>query len=328
MRLWYLIAIQLAFAPAALADDLETRGTPKRAAPPKTGVVEPLIVRSAPEDDTPITLVSIDNRLGDVEIEGHDKNEIVIIGVKRAPDAEALERLKVALITHPDGSVEISTALKAAQEQARPIAAGTVRLDLVVRAPRDARVEAKLWNGRAVVSRVDNGADLSVNEGSIDIRQVSGKIRTKTARGEQQFTEVVDATIDALSVDGDLELDTITGEELEATVHEGRFVGRNIRVERAFVRTTKGDIVFEGGFSPGGVYRIASYRGDIEIKLKTNTALRVRAQSRTGIVSLPASYRAKADIDTGTVTGSYGGSKEGAQVSLRTKTGNITVVNF
>ena len=300
----------------------------------KTGVVEQDIVRSAPDDGKEISLVDIDNRLGDVEIEGHDKNEIVIVAVKRAPDDETLERLKVTMVTHPNGQVTISTALKTGSREARPIPAGSVGVDLLVRAPRSAAVEATLWNGRIEVESVDNGADLSVNAGSIDVRHASGKIRTKSARGGQQFSELIDATIDAQSVAGDMNVDTVSGDALDASIHDGRFVGRNIRVGRATVRTTRGDITIEGEMLPTGVYKFSSVRGDIELRLSParararTAAVKVLAYARRGTVNLPSSFRSREDIETGVVSGSYGTGKESAHVALRSRAGSITVIGF
>lgn len=331
MRTGYIVIATAAAAAAMTASPARADRGAKKA-----GVVEQDIVRSAPDDGSKISLVDIDNRLGDVEIEGHDKNEIVIVAVKRAPDDETLERLKVTMVTNANGQVTISTVLKAGSREARPIPAGSIGVDLVVRAPRSAAVEATLWNGRIEVESVDNGADLSVNTGSIDVRHASGKIRTKSAQGGQQFSELIDATIDAQSVAGDMNLDTVSGDALDASIHHGRFVGRNIRMTRATVRTTRGDITIEGEMLPTGVYKFSSARGDIELRLShggararaRTAAVKVLAYARRGTVNLPSSFRSREDIETGVVSGSYGTGKESAHVALRSRAGNITVIGF
>ena len=86
-------------------------------------VVERDVVELSPAKGARIERLEIDNRLGDVRIEGHDRDSISIIAVKRAPDQETVERLKVSLIPDPNGPVSISTALLAGKES-RPIAAG------------------------------------------------------------------------------------------------------------------------------------------------------------------------------------------------------------
>ena len=95
----------------------------------------------------PIHAVSIDNPLGDVRIEGHDGTSVAITTIKHAPDAATLSRLRVTLVPDPDGTVRLTAALGDGRE--RPLAAlGTIRIDLVVRVPRDARVEGRVGRGR------------------------------------------------------------------------------------------------------------------------------------------------------------------------------------
>ena len=115
-----------------------------RADPSGTSLVQRDVVEVSPTKGIHIGLVDIDNRLGDVRIEGNDRDSISIMAVKRAPDQETMERLKVLLVPDPNGSISITTALKAGQES-RPIRAGSVRIDLVVLAPRQARVRAQVW---------------------------------------------------------------------------------------------------------------------------------------------------------------------------------------
>ena len=64
-----------AVAIAAIAVIAATATPAAAQARPRTGVVERDVVRGGPEDSTPIASVEIDNRLGDIRIEGHDDNE-------------------------------------------------------------------------------------------------------------------------------------------------------------------------------------------------------------------------------------------------------------
>lgn len=319
MKAAIVLAVLAALTSRATADDNER---------PRTGVVDHDIVRGGLEGDALIKAVEIDNRLGDVEIEGHDSNEIVIIAIKRAPDQETLDRLRVALLANPNGKISIGTALKAAPSESRPIPAGSIRIDLIVRAPRSATVGAKLWNGSVDVHSVDNGADLSVNEGSIDVRHVSGEIETSSAVGAQRFLEVIDATIRAQAVDGDMTLDTVSGDKLEATVHDGEIVGRNIRVAAATLRSTTGDISYQGELTAGGEYRLASIDGDVELKVEIRGKIQITASARKGTVTLPSTFETKEDIESGFVTGTFGAGKDATQISLRSNHGSVTLVDW
>ncbi|ACY16663.1 DUF4097 family beta strand repeat-containing protein [Haliangium ochraceum] len=245
----------------------------------------------------------VDNRLGSVRIEGHDLPSILISATKRAPDARTLERLKVSLIPDANGPLRIQTAI--APGDARPLPGGAVRIDLLIRAPRSASLRAQVWNGRLVVIGMENGADLSANDGDIEVQNASGRIATYSAGGRQELVEVV-GKVDAQLLRGDVDLVEIRGERLDASVHDGRIDTRAVRVRQAWVRTTLGDISFEGYALAGGEYRFASVRGNVEVALVALAPIAVQAEAGAGSVALPA----------GMVPQRRNGAPEGALVAL------------
>lgn len=296
---------------------------------PATAGAEPLVERDvvelSPVKGEKIEKVEIDNRLGDVRIEGHDREAISIIAVKRAPDGETLERLKVSLIPDPSGPVSISTALLAGKE-ARPIPAGSVRIDLVVMAPRSAAVQARVWKGRIAVKGLDAGAELTAVDGDIDVEQVSGAISTESNHGRHSFAQVFGA-IDAHATEGDLDLDVVRGERLAAVVHEGKVSGRKVRVKDISIRVTRGDVDISGEAIAGGRYQIASYWGNVQLRLGRRVPMHIRAQARVGLVTLPVRFRRR-DADGGMVTADAGAGRSPADLDLRTRVGVITVADF
>ncbi len=284
------------------------------------------LVEVSPAKGIRIQLVDIDNRLGDVRIEGHDRDTISILAVKRAPDQETMERLKVSLVPDPTGPVTIHTSLKAGEE-ARPIPAGSVRIDLVVLAPRQARVRAQVWKGRVEVKRVDNGAELVTDEGDIDVTQVSGTVTTQSGHGRHTFAQVYGA-VDAQSVDGSMDLDLVRGDRLDAVVHMGDVSARRIRVRDLSVRITRGSARLEGEAVAGGRYAVASYWGNVEVRFKSKAPMRLRARVRSGEVSLPSRFRRRHGAG-GLVTGYASGSgRIPAELDLRTRQGMITLAEF
>ncbi len=269
----------------------------------------------------PITLVHIDNRIGDVRIEGHDDKKVVISAFKRAGDSDTLDRLKVTLVPDPGGSVRISTSITAGKE-ARTIPAGTVKLDLVIRAPRSAEVNARVWNGRLEMHGMENGAELSANNGDIEVKNASGTIVTHSATGSQRFEEIFGA-VDAQALAGEMALEVVRGQRLDASVHEGRIDGRQVRVRHATMRTTRGDIRFAGQALAGGRYSFASYRGNVEVSFAHTTPLAIRAHSRKGTIRFPRELATRID-ERGWTTATVGGrSSSAAIVELRSRMGNI-----
>jgi hypothetical protein len=287
------------------------------------------VVEVAPAKGVHIDLVDIDNRLGDVRIEGHDRDTISILAVKRAPDQETMERLKVSLVPDPSGPVSITTALRAGQE-ARPIPAGSVRIDLVVFAPRRARVRAQVWRGRVELKGVDNGADLATDEGDIEVKEVSGTVSTQSGHGRHTFAQVYGA-VNAHALQGDLNLDLVRGDRLDAVVYKGDVIGRRLRVRDLSVRITRGNIRLEAEAVAGGRYVAASYWGNVEVRFSGRPPLRVLARTRSGAVNLPPRFRRKqgeGGLVTATAAGSAG--RTPAELDLRTRVGmiNVTVAEF
>jgi hypothetical protein len=239
----------------------------------------------SPMQDVALRSIDVENFLGDVRIEGHDRNVIAISFRKRAPDPETLDRLKVAFTPDPRGAVTIATSLGTGAE-ARPVPAGSIRVDLVVRVPRATRPRISVWKGEVEVRGVDNGAEVSANEGDIEVRHVSGAISTKSAQGRHQFAEVVGATIDASAVEGDMDLDAVGGDRLRAVVHRGHVSGTKVRFREVTVRTTRGDIRLQAEVQAGGRYRLISYHGNVELVLSGNRPARVAAETARGQVTI------------------------------------------
>lgn len=312
--------------PAPSSPGAVSPGAPAPAAPaPGSGIYERDVVEVTPAAGVRLTTLTVDNRLGNVRVEGHDRPAVVISALKRAPDPETLERLKVTLIPDPNGPVRVSTAI-APGGDARPIPGGAVQIDLVVRAPRSVRVRAQVWNGRLALVGMENGAELVANDGDIEVQNASGTIVTHSAGGKQQFVEVF-GKVDAQAIHGDMDLAAVRGERLDASVHEGSIAGRQVRVRHAWLRTIRGDIHLEGQALAGGQYRIASVRGDIDVALMATAPITIAAHAPAGTVTLPPSLRqARSRLSgmEGAVVGSWPGrSGAPAVVELRSRIGNI-----
>lgn len=311
--------------PALPAQSAQSASAPAPAPATAGSIYERDVVEVTPAAGVRLTTLSVDNRLGNVRIEGHDRAAVVIAALKRAPDSETLERLKVTLIPDPNGPVRISTAIAPGRD-ARPIPGGAVQIDLVVRAPRSAQVSAQVWNGHLSLVGMENGAELLANDGDIAVQNASGTIVAHSAGGKQQFVEVF-GKVDAQVIHGDMDLAAVRGERLDAMVHEGSIAGRQVRVRQAWVRTIRGNIHIEGQALAGGQYRIASVRGDIDVVLVATAPVTIAAHAPAGTVTLPPGLReARGQLAgvEGAVLGSWpGGSGAPAAVELRSRIGNI-----
>ena len=289
----------------------------------ESGVFEKDVVEVGP-GTVPISFVIVDNRMGDIRVEGHSGKSIIIHAFKRGPDNAALDRLKVTLVPDPNGPVRIGTRLATGTES-QPLAKGAVRIDLVIRAPSSAGVKAEVWNGKLQVASMDNGAELRANEGEIDVRNCSGRILTRIANGDQHLAEIV-GDVEAQGLTGDMELDVVRGKHLTASLHQGDVTGRKIRSRNVAIRVTKGSVSFHGELVVGGSYSITTYQGNVEVKFG-GAPINVRARARRGDVKLPPALRPATDED-GWVSGHQRRAGAPAMIHLATTVGNIRVATF
>src|SRR6185436_17968655 len=139
--------------------------------------------------------------------------------------------------------VTIRTTADGGRERS-PVARSAVRIDFVIRAPRETHVEAAVSSGRLEVANMDAGGDLDTSSGPISVRNVQGELLTHSVSGATRLAQVF-GSVDAQTVSSDLDLDTIGGDRVIASVHRGRIDGRRVRARNVELTTTDGRIVLE-----------------------------------------------------------------------------------
>ncbi|MGE0548211.1 MAG: DUF4097 family beta strand repeat-containing protein [Kofleriaceae bacterium] len=269
----------------------------------------------------PISQLMIENALGDVRVEGYDGKAVLIEARKHAPDEEALDRLRVSLVPGTDGSVRIVTAADRGPEN-RAVARSAVRIDLIVRAPRGARVDAAASTGSLEVTNMDAGGELDTASGPISVRNVSGDVLTHTMSGRTSLTQVF-GSVDAQSLTSDLELDTIAGEQLVATATRGTISGRRVRVRQIELTTTQGKIVLEAEIALRGHVVIASVHGDVDVRFRRTGPLRIRARAVKVNLGVPSQETTDGWIEA--QLGQLTGGRPSAAVEMRSRHGAVNV---
>lgn len=268
--------------------------------------------------------IAIDNPLGDVKIEGYDGDAIQIETKKTAPDEEGLDRLRISLVPNPDGTVRITTTVDANRES-KPLARGAVKIDLVVRAPRNARIEANASAGSLELANMDGGGELDTASGKIDVRNVSGELVTHTLSGPTTLTQVF-GSVDAQTLASTLDLDSIGGERLIASANSGRIAGRRVRSRHVELTTVDGKIVLEGEASLKTRILVASMKGDVEVRLRRQqvAAIVVRARgARVDLGSRMGAPKVQPDGFTEAQLGKFTAGTAPALVELRSARGNV-----
>jgi len=307
-----LLAIAVLAVPAAA--EPEPAGRPA-SGPPAASISERARLSIEPAGHA-ITRLSIDNPLGNVKIEGYDGTAIQIETHKFAPDDDALDRLHISLVPNPDGTVTIRTTADGGKET-RPVARDAMRIDLVVRAPRDARIEAAAGSGTLELNNMDAGGDLDTSSGPISVRNVQGEVLTHSVSGRTRLAQVF-GSVDAQTLSSDLDLDTIGGDRLVASAHHGRIDGRRVRARDIELTTTDGRIRLEAEAALHGHLVISSLQGDVELELRRHGAVVVRAHGTK--VDLGAPVRTQPN---GWVEAALGTGEGATLVELRASQGNV-----
>jgi hypothetical protein len=280
------------------------------------GVIERARVEVAPSGHA-FTQISIDNPLGDVRVEGYDGTSMLIETRKHAPDEDALDRLRVSLVPNPDGTVRITTTADPSRE-APHVPTAAVRIDLIVRAPRNTKVEATVAAGKLEVEAMDAGGELDAASGAITVKNVSGELWTHSVSGPTSLAQVF-GSVDAATISADVDLDTISGDKLVASANHGRIAGRRVRSRDIELTTTDGRIVLEAEAALHGRISVASLRGDIDVRLHRHDAVVVRARGTK--VDLGAA--ARMDVE-GWQRASFGVTSDNAAlVELRSRLGLV-----
>ncbi|HEY1554796.1 MAG TPA: DUF4097 family beta strand repeat-containing protein [Kofleriaceae bacterium] len=283
-----------------------------------SSVVERSRVEVAPAGQ-PFKQLQIDNPLGDVRIEGYDGTAIRIETHKHAPDEDTLDRLRVSLVPNPDGTVRITTSADKTRES-KPVAASAVRIDLVIRAPRNAKVDASVIAGKLELEGMDAGGELDAASGPISVKNVSGEVWTHSVSGATSLVQVF-GSVDAAAISADVDLDTIGGERLVASVNRGRIAGRRVRARDIELTTTEGKILLEAEAALHGRLVITSLRGDVDVRLRRHGPTVVRGFGTKVDLGAPMHQ-----LPGGWMTSSFGEGIEPAVVELRSRYGFVQFV--
>jgi hypothetical protein len=289
------------------------------ARPQVGGVVEKSRVEVAPAGHA-FKQLSIDNPLGDVRVEGYDGTSIRIETHKHAPDEDTLDRLRVSLVPDSDGTVHIKTTTDTSRE-ARPVPRAAVRIDLVIRVPRTARIDAAVGAGKLEVAHMDAGGELEASSGPIIVDSMQGELWTHSVTGTTTLRDVF-GSVDAATISADMDLDSIHGTRLVASANHGHIAGRRVHAREVELTTTEGKILLEAEAALCGRIVVSSLRGDVDVHLYRHGAVVVRALSaKTDLGSAPVST-----TSDGWTVSSLGEGDLPAIVELRSRYGSVRFV--
>jgi DUF4097 and DUF4098 domain-containing protein YvlB len=179
--------------------------------------------------------------------------------------------------------------------------------------PEETELQLKTENGLIYVEQVMGDMTLESVAGDVHLKEVSGYIIVKTTGGSLVCTQCA----------GKLDFNSVGG---GAQILQPALTNVNLR-------TTTGNILFDGDFIRTGLYSMKSGKGLVEVRFSGNDSFDLKAQTATGTVDNQAAAFLKPDSH-GTV-GRLGSKFKGlfgtfgaglAKVELSTYSGTIRIL--
>ena len=169
--------------------------------------------------------------------------------------------------------------------------------------------------GTQRLKSVSGDVTAEIGASDIEVKSVSGSLKL---RGKGQ-----PAKLHVSSVSGDLELKHAAG-DLEATTVSGEVTIELDPARSARLRSTSGDITFEGRLVPGADFDAQTVSGDLKVRAGAEGGFEYEAASVTGDINDCFNVAAKRSSDYGPglkLNGTRGGG--GGHVRLKTMSGEI-----
>ncbi|HEX2686397.1 MAG TPA: hypothetical protein VHN14_07255, partial [Kofleriaceae bacterium] len=130
-------------------------------------------------------------------------------------------------------------------------------------------------------------------------------------------------SVDAQTLSSDVDLDTIGGDRLIASVHHGRIDGRRVRARDVELTTTEGRIMLEAEAALHGHLVVSSFQGDVDVQLRRHGAVLVRAHGIKVDLGAPVRPQANGWVEASLGPGDNTALLETALVELRALQGNV-----
>ncbi len=249
----------------------------------------------------------------------------MIWGLKNISDSPALKKTTILLLSVVFFFAAASVSEISAQKRfSRTYPAGkNVRLEL---ANRMGMVEVEGWDRQ----EVSISAYMEYPAANIAPQSLSGKILINLVKDNQGRGEVgsvnfiikvpYSSSVDIQTVMGNLSVTNVQGLLVRAKISsEGDITLTNISAGNVSAENLIGDIFFDGAIHSGGIYRFSSMRGNINLRIPSDSSFQ--------LVATAPSTR---NIQLGTFTGSgLNFVSEGRRVIGKTGDGgaSLTVTN-
>ncbi|RJQ85947.1 MAG: hypothetical protein C4519_02750 [Desulfobacteraceae bacterium] len=226
-------------------------------------------------------------------------------------------RNEVRIVTHKDASLDVSHT----KENIR-ISANRPQAHYALFIPDMAHLRVETISGSVKAKEIGGAVDIRTTSGDIEVLAAKNGASCKTVSGDIQMGKVTgnadlkttSGKITAENINGSIKADTVSGNiQIEAFSH----------ADEVEIESISGNIKLHGELSPGGIYKIDSHSGNIEIELPSGSNFELRTETFHGNIDCDFELRLSGKIDRKIIQGITG--KGGARLSVSSFSGKIRV---
>ncbi len=168
-----------------------------------------------------------------------------------------------------------------------------------------------------------------VSADNVDINVVRDNRDKKEDAGEVNFKLFVpiNSTVDIETRRGQITVRNVQGASVRAHIYtSGDIELTGIRASRVIAENVSGDILFDGELLAGGTYRFKTYRGNINIRIPSNSEFSLMATAPSSRIVLGSFSNSGLNFysDGRKVEGSVGGG--GASLTINNYQGSIAFI--
>lgn len=255
--------------------------------------------------------VEISNVAGRIEVMGYDGKEVQVHGEL----GEGVERVDVDS-THGITTVKVIVPSHTFH---------SASADLRIKVPRDSELEVSAVSADVIETDVQGGLQLKTVSGDVKADIFKGSSEIKTVSGDIVLRGRSDgAQLHVTSISGGIRLDHGSA-DVEGSTVSGDMHMRVDATHAVRVRTTSGDVRFEGKLTRGGTIEAESISGDVNVRATPDGGYDYELNSFSGDITNCMGVNAErvSKYGPGKRLNGTEGNADGARIRIKTMSGDV-----
>ncbi|MCJ7577994.1 MAG: DUF4097 domain-containing protein [candidate division Zixibacteria bacterium] len=271
--------------------------------------------------------LKVQNTSGEIKIESHPENKIIIDALKvvEADNSEEAKRKTDGIevvIENYDSKVEIKTKYTPLKSKSFWEAVlgfdgkSSGYVDYHILVPEKIELNVSSISGDVIISDISGGVEVNVTSGDLWIKRIKGHLDLETTSGDVEISMIeggviasgTSSNLEMFDIKGDANLSSTSGdisaEDIAGSIQINNTSGDVSLKEvegNIEVTTASGDVIIDQ--KEGGL-RLESSSGDVEVKTKIFPQYKYYVETSSGYIRLLLPQDSNAEVELETSSGS------------------------